>query len=90
MALMDARLTRDGLLRVELRLSARQCQALYARFDELRRVRGEPLSDQECLRVLLADCLAGAKALFGEDGEDREQTDAPANQQPGRRSAAAG
>jgi hypothetical protein len=63
---MDARLTRDGLLRVELRLTAGQRRALYARCEELRRARGEPLSDQECLRLLLAGCLAGAEALFAE------------------------
>jgi hypothetical protein len=54
---MDARLTRDGLLRLELRLDTRQREALYARFEELRTSLDEPLSDQECLSLIVEGAL---------------------------------
>jgi len=67
---MDARLTRDGLLRMELRLDTRQRQALYERFAELRRDRGEPLTDAECLALLVRDFFLGPEGLVpGEEGE---------------------
>ena len=60
---MDARLTRDGLLRLELRLDTRQRQALYERFAELRQHRGEPLTDAECLALLIRDFFVGPEGL---------------------------
>ena len=67
---MDARLTRDGLLRLELRLDTRQRQALFARFEELRQSHGEPLSDQECLGLLVADLFVGVDGLVPSNDED--------------------
>jgi hypothetical protein len=67
---MDARLTRDGLLRLELRLDTRQRQALYERFDELRRDRSEPLSDAECLALLVEDFFVGPDGLISVDDEE--------------------
>lgn len=68
---MDARLTRDGLLRLELRLTTRQRQGLYERFEQLRKSRGEPLTDHECLSILLSDFFLGERGLVpSEEGED--------------------
>ena len=67
---MDARLTRDGLLKLTLRLDTRQRQALYERFDELRRDRGEPLSDAECLALLVEGFFVGPEGLVPLDEED--------------------
>lgn len=67
---MDARLTRDGLLRLELRLDTRQRQALYERFEELRRTREEPLSDAECLELLIEDFFVGPEGLVPEEDDD--------------------
>ncbi len=67
---MDARLTRDGLLRLELRLDTRQRQALYERFEELRRARDEPLSDAECLALLIEDFFVGPEGLVPEDDDE--------------------
>ena len=63
---MDARLTRDGMLRVEVRLDPRQRQALYGRFAALRRIHGAPLSDQECLSMLVHDFFVGADGLVAD------------------------
>lgn len=67
---MDARLTRDGLLRLELRLDTRQREALYERFEELRRTRDEPLSDAECLALLIEDFFVGPKGLVPKNDEE--------------------
>jgi|GEM_PF-4094058 len=67
---MDARLTRDGLLKLELRLDPRQRQELYRRFEQLREERGEPLSDRECLTLLLRDVFVGDDGLVsGSEGD---------------------
>jgi hypothetical protein len=63
---MDARVTRDGRLRLELHLDMRQRQALFERFEELRRLHGEPLSDQECLSLLIESFFVGPAGLVGE------------------------
>jgi hypothetical protein len=61
---MDARLTRDGVLRLEVRLDPEQRRALYDRFAELRRSLDQPLSDQECLSLLIADFFVGPEGLL--------------------------
>jgi hypothetical protein len=65
---MDARVTRDGRLRLELHLDPRQRRALFARFDELRRQCGEPLSDQECLSLLVEDFFVGPGGIVARGG----------------------
>ena len=55
---------------MELRLDTRQRQALYERFDELRRDRDEPLSDAECLALLIEDFFVGPEGLVPEDDEE--------------------
>jgi hypothetical protein len=65
---MHARLTRDGLLRLELRLGPRQRLALYERCEELRREHGA-LSDAECLAMLVEDFFVGPGGLVPPDDE---------------------
>ncbi|RMH36568.1 MAG: hypothetical protein D6689_22240 [Deltaproteobacteria bacterium] len=62
-------MTRDGLLRFELRLDTRQRRALYERFEELRRAHGAPLSDAECLALLVEDFFVGPQGLVPDEDD---------------------
>jgi hypothetical protein len=52
---------------MEVRLDPRQRRALFERFDQLRKALDEPLSDQECLMLLLEGFFVGPDGLLSRD-----------------------